>query len=162
MRRRLPNPRLAKSRMTYNVAEIAELYDCHRNTVRNWLRLGLETIDEHRPALVKGNALNAFHASRRAAGKRPCGPAQLYCAPCRQPREPAGEVAECVEINPKIWKISATCPACGARMTQRVGARRLAEFRERVHLAMTPPQAQIEEAPVSSVNCDFKDKAVTQ
>ena len=46
MRRRYPNPRLAKSLLCYDVATIARLYGCHRNTVRNWFKHGLTPIDE--------------------------------------------------------------------------------------------------------------------
>ena len=80
-----PNPRLAKSILTYDVAEIAQLYGCHRNTVRHWLSLGLQPIDDRRPILVRGDVLNEFHLSRRQSAKRPCGPGEIFCPPCGAP-----------------------------------------------------------------------------
>lgn len=130
MHHRRPNPRLAKSRYTYNVAEIAALYGCHRNTVRHWLSQGLTPIDDGRPALVRGDVLNAFHAARRAAAKKPCAPGQLYCVPCHSPKWPAGGLIEWVPINDKVWKVTGICPTCDRVLTQRVEALRLAAFRD--------------------------------
>ena len=128
MRGRQPNPRLAKSLRTYDVAEVARLYGCHRNTVRHWLGQGLTPIDDGRPALILGSALNAFHAARRAAGKRPCGPGELYCVSCRKPQRPAGDLVDILKINTKVWKVTAICPDCGRLLNQRAGATRLADF----------------------------------
>lgn len=135
MRHRHPNPRLAKSRYTYSVAEIAVLYGCHRNTVRNWFSEGLQVIDEGRPALVRGDVLNAFHAERRRAGKRPCEPGQLYCAPCHEPKRPAGGLVEWAPVNAKVWRVTAICPSCDRILNQRVGALRPAAFREMANSA---------------------------
>ena len=129
MRRRQPNPRLAKSLRTYDIAEAARLYGCHRNTVRHWLKQGLLPIDDDRPTLILGSALNAFHAARRAAGKRPCGPGEIFCAPCRKPQRPAGDMVDIVPVRPKVWKVTAICSDCGRLLNQRVGATRLADFR---------------------------------
>ena len=129
MRKRLPNPRLAKSYYTYDIAEIARLYDCHRNTVRHWFRSGLEAIDSSRPLLFRGDALNAFHQGRRKATKRPCASGEIYCPPCGKPQRPSGDMVDVVRINEKLWGVSGLCPGCGRPIHQRVGAVRLAAFR---------------------------------
>ena len=158
MRRRRPNPRLAKALFTYSVADMAALYDCHRNTVRSWFRLGLEPIDEKRPALVKGDVLNAFHASRRAAGKRPCGPAEIYCAPCHKPQRPAGDLVEIEPLNAKVWKVSGICPDCNRMMSQRVGGARLTHFRALDQLSVSKLPARLGDASAPSANCDSAEK----
>lgn len=156
MRRRYPNPRLAKSRLTYSVADMAALYGCHRNTVRNWFRLGLQPIDARRPALVKGDVLNAFHASRRAKAKRPCGPVEIYCAPCHKPQRPVDDMVDLVAIGDKVWKVSAICPVCDRMMTQRVGIARLTHFRALADLGVARPPGRIMDAPPSSADSDSK------
>jgi hypothetical protein len=128
MRRKRPNPRLAKSLRTYDVAEVARLYGCHRNTVRHWLKLGLKPIDDGRPTLVLGSELNAFLAAQRAAGKRPCGPGEIYCAPCHKPMRPAGGMVDIELIRPKVWKATGICPGCDRLLHQRVGPARLTHF----------------------------------
>ena len=129
MRRRYPNPTLAKSLRCYTVEGAARLYGCHKNTVRNWLSQGLSPIDDRRPMLIKGAVLNAFQASRRAQAKRPCGPGELYCLPCRKPQRPAADMAEHVPLTATTGKLRAFCPDCERMLVQRVNARRLADFR---------------------------------
>lgn len=129
MRKRYPNPRLAKSILTYDVAEMAHMYGCHRNTVRNWLRMGLEPIDDRRPILVRGDVLNLFHLTRKQAAKRPCAPGEIYCPPCGTPKLPSDELVDAVRLNEKVWLITGLCPDCGRSISQRVGHARLVAFR---------------------------------
>jgi hypothetical protein len=158
MLRRHPNPRLAKGLFTYSVAEMAVLYGCHRNTVRSWLQLGLEPVDEKRPVLVRGNVLNAFHAARRATGKRPCGPAEIYCAPCHRPQRPSGDLVEIEPINAKVWKVTGICPSCNRMISQRVGVARLTHFRALDQLSVTEPPARIGDVFAPCVSCDSEEK----
>ena len=109
--------------------EIAALYDCHKNTVGNWLENGLEAIDDRRPVIVHGSVLNAFHAARRAKAKRPCGPGEIYCVPCRKPQRPAGDMADYTPLSSTIGTLQAICPGCGRWLHQRVNADRLAVFK---------------------------------
>jgi hypothetical protein len=61
-----PNPRLAKIHRNYSVEDTARLFNVHKNTVRNWLKDGLEPIDDQRPTLVRGEELRRFLNDRRA------------------------------------------------------------------------------------------------
>jgi integrase len=79
MGKRHPNYRLVKIHRNYSVEEIARMCGKHKNTVRAWLKDGLEMIDKSRPRLVHGNDLAAFLKGRRTAGKRPSPPGHLYC-----------------------------------------------------------------------------------
>ena len=88
MRKRHPNYRLAKSHRSYAVEEIARLFDVHRNTVREWIKAGLQTIDDKRPVLILGHELIAFLQARRVSKKKPCGPGQMYCVRCPPPTIP--------------------------------------------------------------------------
>src|SRR6476660_3578578 len=96
MASRHPNPRLAKIHRSYSVEEMARLFGVHKNTVRNWFERGLEAIDGLRPTVVRGDEIRRFLAERRARAKQTCGPGRVYCLPCRAPKVPAGNWAECV------------------------------------------------------------------
>ena len=139
MGNRLPSPRLAKTLLCYRVEEIAVLYGCHKNTVRNWLANGLEAIDDRRPIMVHGRALNAFHAARRAKSKRPCGPGELYCVPCHKPQRPAGDMVEYGPLTPATGTVKAICPGCGRWLHQRVNAERLTAFRRLFDVSEAKP-----------------------
>ncbi len=162
MKRRNPNPRIAKTHFTYDASEVAELYGCHRNTVRNWVKLGLKPIDGSRPALFHGTELNAFHAGRRAAAKRPCGPGTIYCAPCRSPKRPQPGSVEITPQSSRLWIVRGKCPACGRQMMQRLGSDRTALFRAAAAGANHAGYQPLGERGAASVNCASEGKELNQ
>ncbi len=147
------NPRLAKSLRCYTVAEVAELYGVHRQTVRNWLANGLDAVDAGRPILIHGAALNRFQRLRRDAEKQTCGPAELFCLGCRTPRRPAFDMAEYVPMTDKVGTLSAICPVCEGMMTQRVNAERLACFSAELDVTVRPAPEPLEESRGCRLNC---------
>lgn len=143
MATRRRNPRRAKSLRCYTIAEAAELYGVHRNTVRHWLAHGLTPIDNARPTLIDGSVLNAFHKEQAQGSKTKCGPAELYCFRCRAPRKPALSMADYEHTSDQVGTISAICPACGTIMKQKVGLKRLEGFRAEIDVRTTPPNDTI-------------------
>lgn len=138
MANRRQNPRLAKSLLSYTILEVAELYDVHRNTVRHWIAAGLRQLDHKKPVMIHGSELNRFHKARRLADGRHCGPGEVYCLSCREPRRPAGDIADYTPLNEKIGTLSAICPDCERIMTQRVNAERLARFEFVLEVTVRP------------------------
>ncbi len=94
MHRHAHNPRAAKTHRCYDVAQLVKLYDCHRNTISNWVEAGLRSIDDKYPRLFHGSTLKAFHSERRKKRKRPCGPGQVYCLVCQTPKGPLGGMVD--------------------------------------------------------------------
>jgi len=88
MKKRHPNHRLVKIHRAYIVEEIASLFGMHKNTVRHWIKDGLNTIDDKRPMLILGHVLVEFLKARRVKNKQPCKPGELYCVRCRAPETP--------------------------------------------------------------------------
>jgi hypothetical protein len=70
MASRHPNPRLAKIHRSYSVEDMARLFNVHKNTIRSWLKRGVEPIDDQRPALIRGAELPRFPADRRGRAKQ--------------------------------------------------------------------------------------------
>ncbi len=142
MASRRHSPCRAKSLHAYTIAETAELYRVHRNTVRHWLCDGLKPLDGRKPVLIHGTSLNGYHADRRATSKRPCGPDKLYCLVCRAPRRPALDIADYTPLTESVGALVAICTDCGGVMTQRVNAARLklfsAEIQVTIRLASEP------------------------
>jgi hypothetical protein len=116
MRKRHPNHRLVKRHRNYSVEEIAHLFHKHKNRVREWIKTGLQVIDDKRPMLILGKELIVFLQARRANRKRPCGPGQMYCVRCRAPKFPAGDIAEYLPLTVKIGNLTAICPDCNSMM----------------------------------------------
>lgn len=136
----------AKSRFSYTISEATELYGVHRQTVRHWLADGLQPNDGGKPLLIHGSELNRFHADRRDARKKPCGPGELYCLGCKAPRRPAGSMADYAPDSGSGGTVSGICPTCNRMMSQRVNPSRLAAFVAELDMAIRPVAEPIGES----------------
>lgn len=114
------NPRLVKIHRNYCVEDIARLFGLHKNTVRNWLKQGLATIDDRRPTLVLGRELSRFLQERRRKARQVCGPGRIFCIACRTPKVPAGNMAECTPTSPLAGNLCGICPDCDRLIYRRV------------------------------------------
>lgn len=156
---RRPNPKLAKIHRTYTVEEVARLYDVHRNTVRQWIKGGLPSMDNARPTLVRGQDLADYLRKKRLAKKRPCLPGQIYCMRCREPRQPAGQQAVYEAHTLGQGNLIGQCPTCGSRMFRRVSFARLVQISGPLQVFQPNAQQHIAETAPPSVNSDFKQDA---
>jgi hypothetical protein len=153
--KRHPNPRLVKIHRCYSVEEIARLFGIHKNTVRAWLKQGLDAIDNSRPILVHGKGLASFLAARRLASKRPCPPGHIYCLRCRAPKPPAGNMVDYALLAASTGNVSAICPTCGSMMYRRVNKARLWEFSGKAEVTNAEASPRIKGSDGLSVNCDI-------
>lgn len=153
------NPRLVKIHRNYTVEEIARLFSLHKNTVRAWIKEGLEVCDDTRPILVHGGVLRIFLARRKAKNKRPCMPGEMYCLKCRTPKHPAGDMAEYQPKTTILGNLVAICPDCYTLMNRHTSLEKLPQIQ--AHLDITFPQAlqHIVESNSPTVNSDLKKGA---
>lgn len=156
---RLPNPRLAKIHRNYSVEEIATLFGVHRNTVRQWIKQGLPTIDDRRPMLILGRDLEAFLRARRTRNKRTCQPGELYCVRCRAPKVPACDMAEYIALTDTFGNLIAICPDCGLMMNRRVSLPKLAQIQGRMDITLPQALTHISESTQPCVNSDLRPGA---
>jgi hypothetical protein len=151
------NPKRAKTHFTYTISEAADLYSVHRQTVRHWLANGLMPLDERRPVLIHGGELNRFHEARRATSKRTCGPGELYCLGCKQPRKPAGSMVDFLPGRGSLGVVVGICPACDGMMRQNVNTQRLDTFRAVLEVTTRPHPEPIEECPETRWNYHLQE-----
>ena len=158
-KRSRPNPRLAKIHRSYTVDETARLFSVHKGTVREWIKQGLPTTDQQRPALILGRHLRSFIEKQRGARKRPCAAGEMYCMRCKVPREPAGRMADWKSRGPELGDLVGICPVCETMMYRRVNLRNLAAVSGSLQLAFAEAPLRINERPYPSVNADFTTEA---
>lgn len=149
------NPRMVKIHRNYSVEEAARQLEVHKNTIREWIKRGLPTIDSQRPTLILGRDLAAFLEQRRKRNKRPCLPGQLYCLRCRCPQEPKGARVDYLPMTTAGGNLTGICPACHARMYRRVSMAKLSEVRGGLDVRMGQAEQHIVDSPLPSVNHDF-------
>jgi hypothetical protein len=154
-RKRHPNHRRVKIHRNYTVAEIARLFGNHRNTVRDWVKRGLPTIDYKLPMLIHGSDLAAFLQARRLKNKRTCQPGEIYCVRCRTPQKPAGDMAECQALTATLGNLIGICPSCDCMMYRRVNLARLELVRGNLQVTMPQALPHIVESSRLSVNSDL-------
>jgi hypothetical protein len=156
MRKRHPNPNHVKIHRSYTVEEVATLYGCHKNTVRNWVKNGLSTINDKRPMLILGHVLREFLQLRREKNKRPCKPGELYCVRCRTPRLPADKMVHCTQVSEKISNMAAICPDCDSIMNQLVSLAKIEEVYGNMDITFSQELSHVINSTEPTVNSAFK------
>lgn len=155
MRKRHPNHRLVKIHRSYTVEEIARLFSIHKNTVRTWVKSGLETSDDKRPMLILGHVLVAFLQARRVKNKQTCKPGEIYCVRCRAPKFPAADMAEYSPVTEKFGNLTAICPDCNSIMNRRVSLARIGEVCANMDITFPQAMRHIVESIKPTVNSDL-------
>lgn len=156
MGKRRPNHRLVKIHRNYTAEEIARLFGIHKNTVRAWVKAGLATSDTRRPTLILGQDLAAYLKARRAKNKRPCQPGEIYCVRCRNPKQPAGDMAEYKPITETLGNLAGICPECDTMIYRRVSLAKLEQVRGKMNVTLSEAQRQVSESGEPTVNRDLK------
>ena len=157
--RRHPNPRLVKMHRSYTVEETARLLGKHKNTVRAWIKHGLQPIDGRKPTLIHGLQLVRFLQNRRMSGKQPCPPSHMYCLKCRSPKRPAAGMADYLPITDTSGNLRALCPDCGRFMHRRVAFANLTIVGADLEIAFPHAASRLRDRATPSVTCDSSPKA---
>ena len=150
------NPRRVKVHRCYTLEEVAKLFRVHKNTVRNWLKSGLQPIDGRRPILILGRQLASFLHARREHRRQRCRAGELYCFRCRAPKCSATRTAEYLPITASSGNLRAVCADCGTCMYRRVSFRKLAMAVGDLQVALLQAQQRLVEGLEPSVNCDLE------
>lgn len=127
--------------------EVSRLLGVHKNTVRNWLQQGLTAIDEQRPAVVRGVELRRFLTDRRTRAKQTCGPGRIYCLPCRAPKIPAGNLADCIEVSATTATLQGICPDCNRMIYRRISPQKIDAIRGELDVTITQGRSRMGDLP---------------
>lgn len=159
------NARRVKINRSYTIGEVARLFAVHKNTVREWLKRGLQTADDRRPTLILGRHLVTFLHARRLQRRKRCQSGELYCFRCRAPRPAAGKQAQYVPYTEASGNLQAQCRDCGTRMFRRVSRLKLVEVAGEIQVQVLQALERLRGRSSPSVNCDLEketNRAVAQ
>ena len=137
------------------------LFRVHKNTVRAWLKSGLETVDERRPVLILGRNLSGFLYDRRKHNRQRCRPGQFYCMRCRAPKTSAARRAEYLAITSIFGNLRGTCSDCGTRMYRRVSLQKIPLLAGILQVALPQGQPRIADTACPSLNSDLVQERET-
>jgi len=121
------NPYKAKITRSYSVAEVAKLYEVHRNTVRAWLKSGLGSFRYGRQQFIPGAELRAFHVRTNSERRVTTPPGQIYCLGCRAPQPPDGGLIDVIGLRKGSLNVRGICPGCGSFVHRHISIARIEE-----------------------------------
>ncbi len=156
MSRKRINYRLVKKHRSYSVDEISRLLNRHKNTVREWIKRGLPTIDNQKPMLVLGSDLKDWLAQRQKSAKQPCGPGELYCLRCRVPKRPALDMVDYIPKNDQSGCLKAFCETCERPINRNARLSDLPLIMPGIEIQFAERQSSISERVELPSNCDLK------
>jgi hypothetical protein len=154
-RRRTQNPRIVKIHRSYTVAEVADLFRMHKNTVRAWIKAGLPVIDDKRPALIQGLDLREFVQARRLKNRQTCPPGHIYCVRCRAPKAPGCDMVEYVPMTDTTGNLRGICPDCETLIHRRVSRTKIDLIRGQLNITIPEAESRISDRNSPTVNSDF-------
>jgi hypothetical protein len=156
MVKRHPNHRRVKIHRSYTVEEIASLLFSHKNTVREWIRCGLPTIDSGRPKMVQGRELITFLQARRERKRRHCQADQMYCVRCHAPKCPAVGMVDYLPITEKVGNLRGLCPDCCSIMHRCVSLAKIGQIQGKIDITFPQALRHLRETSQPTVNSDLK------
>ena len=132
------NSNLAKIHRCYSVEEAAAIWGIHKQTVRNWIKAGLRTIDDSRPTLIHGSDLRQFVKDKNSRSKRPCVINEIYCVKCRKPQQPAMSMVDYVPSSDDRGCLTGLCQSCESVINRFVSAAQLNVIKQKLDVTIRP------------------------
>ena len=151
------NAGLVKIHRSYSIEEAARTLGVHKNTVANWLKHGLSSIDDRRPVLVQGLVLRTFLHERRNRQKTRCAVGQLYCLKCRAPKSPLDGRAVYIPLSSSGGNLKGRCSDCLRIICRRVSIARLHEFSAVLTISYRQAQPCINDRSAPCLECELGD-----
>lgn len=145
----------------YDIEEICHLYkscNLHPQTVRGWVKQGLETVDSGTPLLIYGNNLKSFLGKLNESHKCQTAFGEMFCCKCRDARHP---YQKCIQLNheQQFVRAKARCKVCKTLMNK---AYKLDDIPRLLSLFRTGDVLELYDSTASTVKTHFDDQAHIQ
>jgi hypothetical protein len=103
-----------------------------------WIKGGLAVADNRRPTVMSGAAIRDFLENRLKARKSPLKPGEFYCFRCREPKSPAGGMADFVAAGGGLGTLTGLCPDCETIMYRRASLAKLEVAKGKIDVMILP------------------------
>jgi hypothetical protein len=150
------NPNLSKIHRSYTVEEVSALYGVHKNSVRNWIKKGLPTLDDQKPCLILGQDLRTFLQVSRKNRKQKCKPTEMYCMRCKSPQLPALNMVDYEASTATTGRLIGICGACECGINKFISLANLALIGGQLDVSLPKAQKHIGDRDKPLLNSDFK------
>jgi excisionase family DNA binding protein len=157
-----PSPQRIKRHQIYTVWEAADAVGVHRQTVIRWIKKkGLSADTSQRPWLIEGRVFKIFLKERRTRGKCRLRPGQIFCLPCRGPKNPDGRIADFHLKTPTTGTLIGICPDCGRLMHVIIRRADLGQIRTQLDVTISKAVPRLVEPGEPNETVTFKQEAQT-
>ena len=112
------------------VDELAFAADVTPQTVRIWIKAGMQRVDANRPTMIMGFQALDFLNARKTKARCLMALGKFYCMRCKAPRASLGTMADYVPSSVTGGRLKAFCAVCECPCNRNVSARDLSEIRE--------------------------------
>ncbi|TYP84389.1 excisionase family DNA binding protein [Maritimibacter alkaliphilus HTCC2654] len=161
MAKKFPAQRI-KGHRVYDVWEVAQALDCHKQTVIRWIKAGELSADTSRkPWLIEGKDLKAFLGARQTKITVKLAPHHCYCLGCKAPREPDGKMADYTQQTPETGRLTGLCPKCGSLMHKVVRRVDLEAIRAKIEVTVQKASPRIVSRADPRSNVTIEQKGQT-
>jgi hypothetical protein len=115
----------------------------------------LRPCTDKRPYLYHGSDVRAFLETKYKKNKRSMALTEIYCVGCREPKTPAGNMADYKPDLPTSGMLEAMCPTCWSMIYRRVNLAQLDQIRGYLKITLPQGDSRLSERLPACVNSDF-------
>lgn len=148
----------------YEIEEICALYkacNLHPQTVRQWIKSGMPTVDAGKPTLVHGHALKQFLGKQNNRHKCSTTFEQMYCLKCREAKPPFQKRIALQQVQRTVMA-KALCQTCKTIMNKSYSLDAIPNLRSQFRVGDVSQLYDNEACPVNTHMQDSTPKQASE
>jgi integrase len=118
IKKRRPDYRKIRATKSYTISELAKATDREEATIREWIKDGLQTMDELRPTMLFGSVVRSWLREKWEKRRNPSPSDMMHCLHCKGSRQPLVGSVVIVPTGAGASRVSAVCLDCGSKMNR--------------------------------------------
>ncbi|MER9722612.1 MULTISPECIES: site-specific integrase [unclassified Mesorhizobium] len=136
MKKRRPDYRKIRATKSYTIAELAAATEREDATVREWIKDGLQPMDELQPTMLFGWVVRAWLHEKWEKRRNPCPPGMMHCLGCKVARRPLQGSVMILPTRAGATQVGAVCIHCGSKMNRTMTNSDAAHFQKMLSVSV--------------------------